>query len=153
MASGSLSPIHLPLSKLGDPLKSCWTAGKSVRLGKNSRGVQYRRGKGNETDLFPSPPPIVMPTRCRVSNFSVKNLEVLLAETSIVPAVNQVEANIYHPQSSLHTYCSDKGIHLTAYCPLGQPKGDAGSAVLKEPLLKELADKYGKPLGSVSLEV
>ena len=88
--------------------------------------------------------------RRRVSNFSVKNLEILLAETSIVPAVNQVEANIYHPQSSLHTYCSDKGIHLTAYCPLGQPKGDAGSAVLKEPLLKELADKYGKPLGSVS---
>lgn len=51
-----------------------------------------------------------------VSNFSVKNLEVLLKTAKVVPAVNQVEAHPYCPQEELVQYCKGKGIHLTAYC-------------------------------------
>lgn len=64
--------------------------------------------------------------------------------------VSQVEANIYHPQASLHTYCAEKNIHLTAYCPIGQPKPEVGSKVLKDEVLIGLGEKYGKPAAAVS---
>ncbi|KAJ1942010.1 hypothetical protein FBU59_003330 [Linderina macrospora] len=54
-----------------------------------------------------------------VSNFSVDRLERLLANTSIIPAVNQVELHPYLPQPKLVEYCQSKGIALTAYAPLG----------------------------------
>jgi hypothetical protein len=64
--------------------------------------------------------------------------------------VSQVEANIYHPQASLHKYCAEKNIHLTAYCPIGQPKPEVGSKVLKDEVLIGLGEKYGKPAAAVS---
>ncbi|GAA6008889.1 aldo/keto reductase family protein [Rhodotorula paludigena] len=82
-----------------------------------------------------------------VSNFSVKNLEVLLKTAKVAPAVNQVEAHPYCPQEELGQYCKSKGIHLTAYCPMGQ----YNSPILKEPLVQQLADKYGKQPGSILL--
>ena len=54
-----------------------------------------------------------------VSNFSVKLLEVLLEEASIVPATNQVELHPCLPSFELKKYCEEKGIILTAYSPLG----------------------------------
>ncbi|GJN88260.1 hypothetical protein Rhopal_001225-T1 [Rhodotorula paludigena] len=82
-----------------------------------------------------------------VSNFSVKNLEILLKTAKVIPAVNQVEAHPYCPQEELVQYCKGKGIHLTAYCPMGQ----YNSPILKEPLVQQLADKYGKQPGSILL--
>ncbi|KPV77159.1 uncharacterized protein RHOBADRAFT_66146 [Rhodotorula graminis WP1] len=82
-----------------------------------------------------------------VSNFSVKNLEILLKTAKVVPAVNQVEAHPYCPQEPLREYCAAKGIHLTAYCPVGQ----YDSPILREPLIKDLAAKYGKPGGTILL--
>lgn len=55
-----------------------------------------------------------------VSNFSIKTLQVLLQESKIVPAVNQVQMHPCLPQRDLMDYCSAKGIHITAYSPLGQ---------------------------------
>ncbi|TFK53915.1 Aldo/keto reductase [Heliocybe sulcata] len=57
-----------------------------------------------------------------VSNFSVKNLEVLLKEAKVVPAVNQVELHPLLPQLALLSFCSTQGIRLTAYTPLGKYK-------------------------------
>ena len=54
-----------------------------------------------------------------VSNFSVALLEVLLKETTIVPATNQVEMHPCLPSFELKKYCDEKGIVLTAYSPLG----------------------------------
>lgn len=54
-----------------------------------------------------------------VSNFSISKLEQLIAETGVIPTVNQVELHPYNPQNELLDYCRDKGIHLTAYSPLG----------------------------------
>ncbi|BGP45717.1 hypothetical protein JCM10450v2_001547 [Rhodotorula kratochvilovae] len=82
-----------------------------------------------------------------VSNFSVKNLEILLASAKVVPAVNQVEAHPYCPQEPLRLYCAAKNIHLTAYCPVGQ----YDSPILKEPLVQQLAEKYTKPAGTILL--
>jgi len=55
-----------------------------------------------------------------VSNFSVKTFEVLLPQVKIVPAVNQVEMHPLYPQVDLLEYSNPKGIHTTAYSPLGQ---------------------------------
>ncbi|KAK7032411.1 hypothetical protein VNI00_013159 [Paramarasmius palmivorus] len=59
-----------------------------------------------------------------VSNFSIKNLEILLPHCKIIPATNQVEAHPYLPNHELKAYCESKGILLTAYSPLGQPRPD-----------------------------
>lgn len=54
-----------------------------------------------------------------VSNFSIKTLERLAKTWKIVPAVNQVEMHPFLPWNELKAYCEAKGIHLTAYSPLG----------------------------------
>ncbi|KAH8915976.1 Aldo/keto reductase [Atractiella rhizophila] len=54
-----------------------------------------------------------------VSNFSPENLDILLKEITIVPAVNQVELQPFHPDYPMLEYCKSKGILVTAYCPIG----------------------------------
>ncbi|OSD05358.1 Aldo/keto reductase [Trametes coccinea BRFM310] len=55
-----------------------------------------------------------------VSNFSIKNLEILLKHAKVIPANNQVEVHPCLPQHKLKEYCDEKGILLSAYSPLGQ---------------------------------
>ncbi|MEO0969844.1 MAG: aldo/keto reductase [Cyanobacteria bacterium J06639_18] len=84
-----------------------------------------------------------------VSNFSISKLEKLIAESGVVPAVNQVELHPYNPQEELFAYCSDKEIHLTAYSPLGsgdrpeflRHKGE--SPVLENEVVKVTAAEEG----------
>lgn len=62
-----------------------------------------------------------------VSNFSVKLLEVLLRETSVVPATNQVECHPCLPSFELKAWCEEKGILITAYSPLGACGGTSAT--------------------------
>ncbi|KAI0339204.1 Aldo/keto reductase [Trametopsis cervina] len=55
-----------------------------------------------------------------VSNFSVKNLEILLPHATIKPVVNQIEYHPCLPQFELHEYHKAQDILITAYSPLGQ---------------------------------
>ncbi|KAI9307695.1 NADP-dependent oxidoreductase domain-containing protein [Cunninghamella echinulata] len=73
-----------------------------------------------------------------VSNFSIHNLERLLASAKVVPAVNQIEGHPYLPQFELLDYCASKNIHITQYSPLGSSNGE----VLKDPTLVQIAEKY-----------
>ncbi|CAH00607.1 uncharacterized protein KLLA0_D10109g [Kluyveromyces lactis] len=75
-----------------------------------------------------------------VSNFSIKNLEDLLNSSPdvLVPAVNQFEIHPQLPQTELINYCKSKGIVVEAYCPLGS----SSSAMLSDPTIAEIADKY-----------
>jgi 2,5-diketo-D-gluconate reductase A len=59
-----------------------------------------------------------------VSNFLVPHLERLLAETDVVPAVNQVELHPIFQQRELKDFQSKHGIHTEAWGPLGQGKYD-----------------------------
>jgi len=59
-----------------------------------------------------------------VSNFLVAHLETLLAETDIVPAVNQVELHPIFQQRELRDFHTTHGIHTEAWGPLGQGKYD-----------------------------
>ena len=50
-----------------------------------------------------------------VSNFPEKILEELLAEATIVPAINQVELHVFNPNLKLVPYCESKGIHVMSW--------------------------------------
>jgi 2,5-diketo-D-gluconate reductase A len=59
-----------------------------------------------------------------VSNFLVPHLERLLAETDIVPAVNQVELHPIFQQRELRAFHDAHDIRTEAWGPLGQGKYD-----------------------------
>jgi 2,5-diketo-D-gluconate reductase A len=59
-----------------------------------------------------------------VSNFHQPHLERLLAESTVVPAVDQVELHPAFAQAPLREYLSSKGIATEAWGPLGQGKYD-----------------------------
>jgi len=82
-----------------------------------------------------------------VANFSVKFLEELLPQASVVPAANQIENHPYLPQSDITDYCKEKGIHVTAYSPLGS----TGSPLFEEEGVQEIAKKHDVKPGTVLL--
>ena len=103
-----------------------------------------------------------------VSNFSIKNLETLLAKANVVPATNQVELHPCLPQEDLKKYCDEKGISLTAYSPFGaldilyhgeipcvlttsfqgQP-GPQNMPLLKDSTIAGIAERTGSNIGQV----
>ncbi len=54
-----------------------------------------------------------------VSNFNTKVLNEIIDATGEIPSVNQVESQPYLQHNLLKKYCDNKGILITAYCPLG----------------------------------
>jgi len=80
-----------------------------------------------------------------VSNFQIHQLEDLLGEAKIVPAVNQVELHPLLSQKELLNYATSKGIYLEAWAPLGQGR------VLDHETLKAIGSKYGKTPAQVIL--
>jgi 2,5-diketo-D-gluconate reductase A len=81
-----------------------------------------------------------------VSNFTVPTLTRLLAETDLVPAVNQIELHPYFAQSELRAFHAEHGIATEAWSPLGQ-----GKTLLAEPVLTAIAVKHGKSAAQVVL--
>ena len=71
-----------------------------------------------------------------VSNFTIRHLNELLAETETIPAVNQVEFHPYLYQRELLDFCVDRGIVVEAYCPLTQGQR------LNDPKLIAVAKRY-----------
>ncbi|WP_022885643.1 aldo/keto reductase [Glaciibacter superstes] len=57
-----------------------------------------------------------------VSNFEEAHLQRLLAETEVVPAVNQIELHPAHQQQKVTEFARRKGIAIEAWGPLGQGK-------------------------------
>lgn len=54
-----------------------------------------------------------------VSNFSVSKLSDLLSKATVKPELNQVEIHPYFAQQELVDYCTEQGVLMTAYSPLG----------------------------------
>jgi len=86
-----------------------------------------------------------------VSNFSIKNFEILLPKTDIVPAVNQIQTHPCLPEFDLVEYCEKKGIHITAYSPLGQPTDTRPAPFFTDDTFAQIAKKYGVTVGQVLL--
>ncbi|KAF8637862.1 hypothetical protein AX17_002488 [Amanita inopinata Kibby_2008] len=74
-----------------------------------------------------------------ISNFSVPFLERLLANSDVIPAVNQIELHPSCPQQDVVDFCISKDIAVTAYSPLGSDN----SPLMTNEVVKKIADKHG----------
>lgn len=81
-----------------------------------------------------------------LSNFKPSHIERLLAETSVRPAVNQIQLNPRITRPDQRAYDSEQGIVTEAWSPLG-----AGNDLLRERALVSIAGKYGKTPAQVVL--
>jgi glycerol 2-dehydrogenase (NADP+) len=82
-----------------------------------------------------------------VANYSKRYLEELLPEVEIMPAVNQIENHPLLPQQDIVDFCHEKGIHITAYSPLGS----TGSPLMKNDIVMQIAKQTGVAPGNVLL--
>ncbi|KAH8667440.1 NADP-dependent oxidoreductase domain-containing protein [Tricladium varicosporioides] len=82
-----------------------------------------------------------------VANYSLRYLNQLLPEATIIPAVNQIENHPSLPQQEIVDFCKSKGIHITAYSPLGS----AGSPMLSAAPVVEVAKKLSVTPATVLL--
>jgi diketogulonate reductase-like aldo/keto reductase len=80
-----------------------------------------------------------------VSNFQPAHLRRLLEGSALVPAVNQIELHPGLQQRELRALHSELGIATEAWSPLAQ------GAVLGEPALTKIAERYGKSPAQVVL--
>jgi 2,5-diketo-D-gluconate reductase A len=75
-----------------------------------------------------------------VSNFLAPHLDRLLHETSIVPAVNQIELHPAHQQPEVTAFARENSINIEAWGPLGQGK----YPLFEETVVVDAADAHGK---------
>ncbi|MFF1417802.1 aldo/keto reductase [Streptomyces sp. NPDC058280] len=81
-----------------------------------------------------------------VSNFLPAHLERLIGETSVVPAVNQIELHPQLQQGESRAFHAERSILTEAWSPLGQGKG-----LLEVPTVVAIARKHGKTPAQVVL--
>lgn len=86
------------------------------------------------------------------SNFNSLQLQRLLDEARIKPAVNQFEANCYLTNTKLIEFCKSNKIVPTAFGPLGTPSKVGSLPMLQEPIIVQLASKYQKTPAQVALK-
>ncbi len=78
-------------------------------------------------------------TSIGVSNFHVPHLEKIIAGSSTVPAVDQLELHPTFQQRELRSFGAEHGIAIEAWGPLGQGKYD----LLGMPALQQVAAAHG----------
>ncbi|WP_394551944.1 aldo/keto reductase [Agromyces sp. MMS24-JH15] len=84
-----------------------------------------------------------------VSNFMPHHLDRLLAETEVVPAINQVELHPYFSQPDVQRADASHGITTQAWSPIGGitfypgPWGDDRRSVMQDPTIGEIAAAHG----------
>nr|CAH7732697.1 unnamed protein product [Callosobruchus chinensis] len=83
-----------------------------------------------------------------VSNFNKRQITRLLEHAKVTPVVNQVECHPYLNQKKLTAFCRSKGIEVVGYSPLSTPDREwakpTDPVLTEEPIIKEIAAKYGK---------
>ncbi|EHI11209.1 aldo/keto reductase [Mycolicibacterium thermoresistibile] len=80
-----------------------------------------------------------------VSNFEPAHLDLLAAETSTVPAVNQVEIHPYFGNNDVRRYCAEHGIAVEAWAPIAKGR------VADDPVIAGIADRLGRTPAQVTL--
>jgi 2,5-diketo-D-gluconate reductase A len=80
-----------------------------------------------------------------VSNFQIHHLNRLLAETTVVPAANQIEIHPYLTQEPLRAYGSEHQIATEAWSPIAQGK------VLDDAVVERIARRVEKSPAQVVL--
>ncbi len=80
-----------------------------------------------------------------VSNFQPHHLRRLHEETTVIPAVNQIELHPYLTQEELRAFDAEHGIATEAWSPIAQ------GGVLDDAVITEIARSYGKTAAQVVL--
>lgn len=80
-----------------------------------------------------------------VSNFQIDHLERLVAESDLVPAVNQIEVHPYFTNNAVRGYGREHGIATEAWAPIARGK------VLRDPTITRIAEEVGKTPAQVVL--
>lgn len=83
-----------------------------------------------------------------VSNFEPDQLLDLIAYNKVIPAVNQIETNLYCQRTTERSWMDKKQVAHMAYAPLGQ---DSRNEMYQEPAVRSLAEKYGKTPAQILL--
>jgi diketogulonate reductase-like aldo/keto reductase len=88
-----------------------------------------------------------------VSNFMPEILTRLLAETTIVPAVNQIELHPYFQQKELQALHAEHNILTQAWSPIGgiTSYGGGAKSAFEDETLLQIAGEYGKSAAQVML--
>ena len=90
-----------------------------------------------------------------VSNFSKRMIEQVRDATGRTPAVNQIELHPFLQQEGLVAACTELGVAVTAYSPLGSPDsaammGRKDDVLLTEhPTIVQIAESHGASPGQV----
>ena len=80
-----------------------------------------------------------------ISNFEQSDIENILEGSSIAPQVNQLLVHVGNTPTELLAFCQSQGILVEAYSPIGH------GAILKNPDLQEMAERYGVSVPQLSL--
>jgi 2,5-diketo-D-gluconate reductase A len=90
-----------------------------------------------------------------VSNFEPHHLANLIAQTGVVPAVNQVELHPYFIQEDVRAANARHGVVTQSWSPIGgvydRNRQGEGTRPLENPVILDLASKYGKTPAQVIL--
>ena len=88
-----------------------------------------------------------------VSNFMTSHLEQLLAATSVVPAVNQIEVHPYVQQREVEAFGTEHGILTQAWSPIGGITSyrDSEKRSFDDPVIVGIGEKHGKSAAQVML--
>lgn len=81
------------------------------------------------------------------SNFKPSHLERVIAETGVVPDVNQIQLSPAVTRESARAYHAEHGIVTQSWSPIGGQSND----VLREPVVVELAERYGRSPAQIVL--
>ena len=111
--------IHWPLPKVGDYVET-WKALERIYSDGRARAIG-------------------------VSNFQPHHLRRLNAETTITPAVNQIEVHPYLTQEDVRAFDTEHGIATEAWSPIAQGK------VLDDPTIVRIAESLGRTPAQVTL--
>lgn len=83
-----------------------------------------------------------------VSNFSAERMADIATFNKVVPAVNQVETHLFWQQHELHKWMEKYNVQHEAWGPLAQHRI---KEIIENPVVKEIAEKYGKTPTQVAL--
>jgi diketogulonate reductase-like aldo/keto reductase len=88
-----------------------------------------------------------------VSNFMPEVLNRLLAEASVVPAVNQIELHPYYQQKELQSLHAELGIITQAWSPIGGITSYRGGqkSTFDDSTLLDISREHGKSPAQVML--
>lgn len=88
-----------------------------------------------------------------VSNFMPGDLNRLLREAAVVPAVNQIEVHPYFQQRALQSVHAKHGIHTQAWSPIGGITAYRGGTkrTFDDPTLQQIAQDHAKSTAQVML--